>query len=73
MRAAEHANRKPFDLLTEGLSDFRCGANVDVTRTLERVTQGFREALGGRNVTDLNELSPEALRSLAQEMNVLSR
>jgi hypothetical protein len=36
---------KPFDLLTEGLSFSSCGADEVVTRTLERVIQGFREAL----------------------------
>ncbi|MCK4305632.1 MAG: hypothetical protein KAY24_15450 [Candidatus Eisenbacteria sp.] len=41
--------RKPFDLLTEGLYFSSCGADDLVTRTLDRVVQGFREALASRN------------------------
>jgi hypothetical protein len=43
--ALSTAYRKPFDLLTEGLSLSSCGADDVVTRTLDRVIQGFREAL----------------------------
>jgi hypothetical protein len=38
--------------LIEGLSDTRCGADGDVTRTLERVIEGFLEALEERQHHD---------------------
>ena len=64
--------REPFDLLTEGLSFRGCGADDVVTRTLERVIQGFREALESRNELDSNGLTSDELKGLARDMDVWS-
>ncbi len=66
-------NRKRATWLsTKRLSKGSCGAYDVVTRTFERVIEGFLEALEGRNAMALNGLVPEALRSLAQDLDAWS-
>lgn len=58
---------------TEGPSFSSCGVDGVVTRTLDRVIQGFREAIGSHNSMALNGLVSEAMRSLAQDLDACSR